>query len=194
MPVSAFTPSPGASAPRRIDRSRSSLFLVDFQEKLLPAMADRDATLQNALRLARAAALFALPVLATEQYRKGLGPTWPELAAVVPGFSPMEKLTFSGCTPEALDVLRNRKCRDVVLAGIESHVCVTQTALDLLDAGFRVFVTTDACSSRTPQNRQAGFERMQAAGAIPVSTEMVLFEWLGGAGTPEFKQILAWVK
>jgi len=169
--------------------------IVDIQEKLLPAIHEHERVLHNAIRLARGAAVFDLPVVVTEQYRKGLGATIPELAASVPAFNPAEKLAFSACgAPQVLEALGRGQIRHVLLCGIEAHVCVCQTALDLLEKGFTVFVAADAVSSRTPQNHQAGLERMRAAGALCVSTEMALFEWLGRAGTDEFKQVLALVK
>jgi nicotinamidase-related amidase len=179
---------------RRIHCAGSALLLVDIQERLLPAMWEAERTLERALQLARGAALLQLPILVTEQYRKGLGPTVPTLASAVPGFHPQEKLAFSGAEPEILDALRRSQAVDVLLAGIEAHVCVTQTALDLLDAGFRVVVLSDACSSRTPGNCQAGLDRMRQAGAIPATVEMVLFELLERAGTEPFKQILNLMK
>jgi nicotinamidase-related amidase len=131
----------------------------------------------------------------TEQYRKGLGPTVSALAEGVVGFQPREKLAFSACGAEGIVTeLRSKGICDAVLCGIEAHVCVTQTALDLLDLGFRVFVVQDAVGSRASENCQAGLDRMRSAGAIPVTTEMVLFELLEKAGTDQFKQILGLVK
>ena len=107
----------------------------------------------------------------------------------------MEKVAFSACGADGfVSTLKGKKVSDVILCGIEAHVCVTQTCLDLLDKGFRVFVAADAVASRTPENYRAGLDRMSAAGAAIVSTEMVLFELLGQAGTAAFRQILALVK
>jgi len=186
--------APAGTATRRLDRARAALLLVDLQENLLPSIWERARVVRESVRLVRGVSLLGLPVLVTEQYRRGLGPTVTEVASVVPDFDPVQKLAFSGCTPEILDRLRSRDLRDVVLCGIESHVCVTQTALDLLDAGFRVFPAADACSSRTPENWRSGLDRMQSAGSVLVSVEMVLFELLGRAGTDEFKRVLDLVK
>jgi nicotinamidase-related amidase len=186
--------APAGTPARRLDRARAALLLVDLQENLLPAIWERTRVVRESLRLAKGFSLLGLPVLVTEQYRRGLGPTLTEVASAVPNFDPVQKMAFSGCTPEILDRLRNRDLRDVVLCGIESHVCVTQTALDLLDAGFRVFAATDACSSRTPENWRSGLDRMQSAGSVLVSVEMALFELLGRAGTDEFKRMLDLVK
>ncbi len=136
-----------------------------------------------------------MPIFVTEQYRKGLGPTVPEVAAVIPDFAPLEKLAFSACGADGfVPALESKQVSDAVLCGIEAHVCVTQTCLSLLEKGFRVFVVADAISSRAAENYRYGVERMRAAGAVIVSTEMVLFELLGHAGTAEFKQVLPLVK
>ncbi len=182
-------------ASHRLARARAGLVVVDVQERLLPAISEKERVLQNVVRLIQGAVILQVPIFATEQYRKGLGGTAPEVAAAIPGFAPMEKLAFSACGASGfLPALEGRNVSDTVLCGIEAHVCVTQTCLDLLDAGFRVFVAADAVSSRTPENYRSGLERMSAAGAVLVSTEMVLFELLGQAGTAEFKQILELVK
>ncbi len=180
---------------RRLDRAHAGLVVVDIQERLLPAIYQPERVRENALRLVKGAAVLRVPVLVTEQYRKGLGPTVPELAAAIPGFAPMEKLSFSACGADGFTRrLKELKISEVLLCGIEAHVCVAQTGLGLLDEGFRVFAAADAISSRTPENYGAGVDRMRAAGAVIVSTEMALFELLGRAGTAEFKQLLPLVK
>jgi nicotinamidase-related amidase len=179
----------------RLTRARAGLVVVDIQERLLPAIFEKERVVENAVRLVRGAAILQVPIFATEQYRKGLGPTVPEVANAIPGFAPVEKLAFSACGAGGFGpALQSQQVSDVVLCGIEAHVCVTQTCLDLLDKGLRVFVVADAVSSRTPENYRIGPERMREAGAVIVSTEMVLFELLGQAGTPEFKQVLTLVK
>ena len=184
---------PNANA--RIVRKTAGLLVVDIQERLLPAIHDKERLLQNALRLARGAALFGLPVFVTEQYRKGLGPTAAELAAAIPDFAPVEKVAFSAChVPELLDSIRARGVTDLLVCGMEAHVCVCQTCLDLLQRGFRIFVVADAVGSRTAENRDLALQRLHDAGAVLVSTEMALFELLERAGTDEFKQVLALVK
>jgi len=139
--------------------------------------------------------MLGVPVFATEQYRKGLGATVAEVAVVIPGFTPMEKLTFSSCgAPGFVEALQTKGVKDVILCGIEAHVCVSQTCLDLMDRQYHVFVVADAVSSRTSENHRCGVERMRDAGAGIVSTEMILFELLGRAGTDEFKRMLPLVK
>jgi nicotinamidase-related amidase len=179
----------------RLTRANAGLVVVDVQERLLPAIFEQQRVVQNTMRLIQGAAVLRVPVFATEQYRKGLGPTVPEVAAVIPGFAPLEKLAFSACGATGfIPTLRNKQVSEVILCGIEAHVCVSQTCLDLLDEGFRVFVVADAVSSRTPENYRYGLDRMRAAGAVIVSTEMVLFELVEQAGTAEFKQVLTLVK
>lgn len=183
------------TTPRRIVRKKAALAVVDIQERLLPAIFEKDRVVQNSVRLIKGAAALKLSILATEQYRKGIGPTVPEIAAAIPNFAPIEKLAFSCCGADGfLTALEKAGATDIILCGIEAHVCVTQTCLDLLDKGCRVFVVADACSSRMPENHRIGLDRMRDARAIVVSTEMILFDLLDRAGTDEFKQVLALVK
>ena len=171
------------------------MIIVDVQQRLLPATFEPQRVVQNTVRLIQEAGILKVPIFATEQYRKGLGPTVPEVATAIPGFAPMEKLAFSACGAAGfIPALERKQVSQAILCGIEAHVCVTQTCLDLLDAGYRVFVAEDAVSSRTPENYRCGLDRMRAAGAVIVSSEMVLFELLERAGTEEFKQILNLVK
>lgn len=179
----------------RISRAKAGLVVVDIQEKFAPVIHELPRMIQNSLRLIKGAAILRVPVFATEQYRKGLGSTVPEIASAIPNFAPMEKNSFSCCgAPGFIETLQAKGVQDVILCGIEAHVCVCQTCLSLLDAGFRPFVIADAISSRTPDNHRLGVERMRDAGAVIVSTEMILFELLERAGTDEFKRILTMVK
>jgi nicotinamidase-related amidase len=179
----------------RLTRAKAGLVVVDVQERLLSAIFEQQRIVQNTVRLIQGAAVLRVPIFATEQYRKGLGPTVPEVAAAIPGFAPLEKLAFSACgAARFIPALKKKKVAEAILCGIEAHVCVSQTCLDLLDEGFRVFVAADAVSSRTPENYRFGLDRMKAAGAVVVSTEMALFELLEQAGSDEFKQILKLVK
>lgn len=158
-------------------------------------MHERERVVQNSLRLLRGALVLGIPILVTEQYRKGLGATVSEVAAEIPGFAPVEKTAFSACgAPGLLAGMKERGIADVILCGIEAHVCVCQTGLDLLDAGLRPFAAGDAISSRTPENKRSGLDRLRDAGATVVSTEMVLFELLGQAGGDAFKAILELVR
>lgn len=179
----------------RLRRATTALAVVDVQERLLPAIYEHQRVLQNCVRLIRGATILGLPIVATEQYPKGLGRTVPDVAAALAGVAPLEKVAFSACGAAGfLEALHNSKATHVLVCGIEAHVCVSQTCLDLLQAGRRVFVATDAVSSRTPENWRVGLHRMEQAGAVLVSTEMALFELLERAGTEEFKKILELVK
>ena len=180
---------------RRIVRSQTALAVIDIQERLLPAIFEGERVVQNTVRLIKGAKALEIPVLVTEQYKKGLGNTTPAVAAEIAGFAQMEKVAFSACGAGDFNgLLKAKNIGDVILCGIEAHVCVSQTCLDLLDDGFRVFVVADAISSRTAENHRIGIERMRDAGAVIVSVEMVLFELLEKAGTEQFKQILTLVK
>jgi nicotinamidase-related amidase len=180
---------------RRIVRAKAALAVIDIQERLLPAIFEGQRVVQNTVRLIKGARVLGLPILVTEQYKKGLGATTPAIAAEIADLTQMEKVAFSACGAAGFnEALKAKKVSDVILCGIEAHVCVSQTCLDLLDNGFRVFVVADAISSRTAENAHIGVERMRDAGAVIVSAEMVLFELLQTAGTEQFKQILTLVK
>lgn len=178
-----------------MDATRSSLLIVDVQENLGPVMADPRQVYANCATLLRAADRLAVPVTVSEQYPRGIGPTMGELKVLVPEGAVVEKIHFSCADEPAIRARLHGFGRgQVVVAGIEAHVCVLQTCLGLKAAGYDVFVVGDACSSRNPANHQAALARMGAAGIGVVTTEMVLFEWLKRAGTPEFKDLLKWIK
>ena len=158
-------------------------------------MFERERLVRNSVLLLKAATILAIPIWLTEQYRKGLGATVPEIAGQVPQLEPLQKMAFSAVGPDGfVTALRRKKISDAILCGIEAHVCVSQTCLDLLAKDLRVFVVVDAVSSRTAENYRIGIDRMRDAGATIVSTEMILFELIERAGTEEFKQILSLVK
>lgn len=171
-------------------RERSLLLLIDFQERLLPAI-DRGAErLARARLLLEIARLLGVPVLASEQYPKGLGPTVAELRARLDAGEIHAKLTFSCGRDEALAQAVGESGRDqLVLAGVETHVCVLQTALDFRARGLAVYVVADATGSRDEERRQLGLERMRQEGVHIVHSEMAAFEWLQQAGTDLFRQV-----
>ena len=177
--------------PALLRRERTGLILVDVQEAFRPVIDRFDATVAACGLLAEGFGLLGLPVLVSEQYPKGLGSTVEELAARLPeGAAPVEKLRFSAVGVDQFDsALAAAGCRSWVVAGIEAHVCVNQTVLDLLDRGYETHVAADAISSRTPENKALALERMAVAGAHVTSSEMALFELLEVAGSPEFKAI-----
>ena len=173
-----------------IDRDRSFLLLVDVQDRLLPAMAEPETLLRNAAILLKAAARLGVPVLASEQYPSGLGHTVPELASLLPAGAVMEKVAFS-CLGEAgpTDRIASFGRKQAVICGIEAHVCVLQTAMDLAAKGYEPFVVRDAVSSRAALSVDTALARFQKTGIEVVTTEMVVFEWLARAGTDEFKEV-----
>ena len=176
-------------------RAKAGLVVVDIQDRLLPQIFEKERLVQQTVLLLKGAAILRLPIFVTEQYRKRLGVTAPEIAAAIQPFAPVEKATFSACGADGfIASLEAKEVTDVLLCGMESHICILQTCLDLLEKRFRVFVVADAVSSRTRQNWCLGLERMRDAGAVIVSVEMVLFELLEKAATEEFKQILALVR
>jgi nicotinamidase-related amidase len=170
------------------------LVLVDFQGKLARIVQDSDAVIASARRLVRGAGVLDVPVLWTEQNPRGLGATVPELAELLPG-EPIAKLSFSCCGEGPfVEALERVGRKGVLLAGIEAHVCVYQTAADLLESGYEVEVVADAVSSRTAENKAIALARMRQLGAAITSVEMVLFELLGRAEGPRFKRLLEIVK
>ena len=191
------------------------LVLVDYQQRLMPAIEDAPSVLANAHRLAQAAQLLGVPTWGTEQNPSKLGPNDEVIRALCQ--KTLSKMHFSACADGLVDWLRppvrqasgnarslpkhlqkpqvaTPERPSLVVAGCEAHVCLLQTALDLLDEEFEVWVVTDACGSRSQRNRDAAYDRLAGAGAELVTTEMVLFEWLRTCEAPEFKQVQALIK
>ena len=199
-----------------LDAQDCQLVLVDYQQRLMPAIDDAASVLANAHRLAQAARLLHVPVWGTEQNPGKLGPNDESIRALCQ--RTLSKMHFSACADGLVEWLRppvkpaagNARSLPkhlqkpaqavaperptIVVAGCEAHVCLLQTALDLLDEEFEVWVVTDACSSRTVRNRDAAYDRLAGAGAELVTTEMVLFEWLRTCEAPEFKPVQALIK
>jgi len=181
--------------PLRIVREKAALVVIDIQERLVPPISGNETLLKNAVRLIKGCGILKVPTLVTEQYPKGLGATVPAIATALGEFSPFEKTVFSACGAEGVrDALNDKDVADAILCGIETHVCVAQTCLDFLERGLRVFVVSDAVSSRSEADHQLALQRMRDSGAIIVSSEMILFELLQRAGTPEFKEVQALIK
>jgi nicotinamidase-related amidase len=174
-----------------LSANKSSLLLIDIQDRLLPAMANSDQVIAKSKILLQAAETVGLPVTISEQYPKGLGRTVSALQANIA--KTFEKLSFSCWRDEALKAhlinLHETTRPLVIVAGIEAHVCVMQTCIDLANAGFGVFAVADAMSSRKSESATLAFERMRTAGVEIVNTEMVVFELLEKAGTAEFKAV-----
>lgn len=176
----------------QLEVTTSTLLLVDFQARLMPAIADHAAVLANAVRLARAAALLGVPALATEENPAGLGGTVPELAGLVPRI--VAKRFFDATREPELAPILAALTPCVVVAGCEAHVCVLQTVLGLLARGHAVALVADAIGSRAPASRTAALDRAARAGAVLLTTEMVLFEWVATCDHPRFNAILELVR
>ncbi len=174
-----------------LERDSTLLLVVDAQEAFRPAVLDFDRVVHNAGVLVQGAKALGVPVVVTEQYPKGLGHTVPELAGHLEGIEPLEKVCFSATDAEGFD-LDGRK--QALVCGIESHVCVSQTAHGLLEHGLEVHVARDAVTSRSEENKELGLHKMESSGAVLTSVETALFELLGAAGTEEFKRVQGLVK
>lgn len=174
---------------KRLTAETSVVVVIDIQDKLLPKIPDASRLVRNAAFLLDVAAQLGVPVRATEQYPKGLGPTTAEIARRLPA-PPPAKTSFSCCGAdtflEELEMLRRAK---VVLVGMETHVCVAQTAIDLLGAGLQVFLAVDAIAARGAVDHGTALRRLEQAGAVPTTVEAVAFEWLRDAAHTQFKAI-----
>jgi nicotinamidase-related amidase len=197
-----------------LDADECQLVLVDYQEKLMPAIHDGEAVLRNAVKLGRLAAMFGVPVWGTEENAQGLGPNLEQVRSLCA--KTLSKMHFDACADGLLDILRpparqggNARSLPkhlqkgapaaperpaVVIAGCETHVCLMQTALGLAEEELEVYVVTDACGSRTERDRDAAFDRLAGAGCELVTTEMVAFEWLRTAEHPALGDVLRLVK
>jgi nicotinamidase-related amidase len=176
----------------RLTANNSLLLVIDVQERLLPAIAQESNVdiVANTRLLLQSARLFDVPIVVSEQYPKGLGPTVSPIAEVLDGHQPIAKTEFSCAQNNALQSqVTSHNRSHLVLCGIEAHVCVLQTALDYLTEGFRLHVVSDGVGSRTESNRQIGLGVIEQAGGVITSAETVAFQWAGRAGTESFKAL-----
>jgi nicotinamidase-related amidase len=178
-----------------LDAAKTILLLIDFQERLFPVMHDKEKLLKNVITLIKGVKVLEIPIILTEQYPKGLGPTIPEIKELIPEIKAVEKVCFS-CTDEAAfnKALTTLKRKQVLIAGIEAHICVYQTAIALARLSYEVQVVGDCVASRDPENKMAALFKMGAMGIMPTTTEMALFELLKVAQGDKFKQISSIVK
>src|ERR1700722_2868236 len=184
-------------ARRPLEAEQCSLIVVDMQEKLLPPIWEKERLVRNVQLLIRLARILNIPTLVTTQYAKGLGNTVPDSASLLGGSSPVDKQTFSCFGSDAFCSLLKRlpgQRTTVLLCGMETHICVMQTAMGALREGYLVHVASDAVSSRTELNWRIGLDRMRAAGAILSSTEMMVYELLRSSGAPAFRELLPYLK
>ena len=178
----------------RLSSSTSALCVVDLQERLLPTIPTGPQVVEEAGRLLDAAAILGVPVLATEQYPKGLGPTVAPIASRLATAQTTEKLSFSCCGSEAFRGCIPAAVEAIVLCGLETHVCIAQTALDLLEAGLSVFLAVDAIGSRYALDHEVALRRLESAGAVLSTTEAILFEWCRSADNPAFRDLRTLLK
>jgi nicotinamidase-related amidase len=183
------------NAPAPLTTGNTALLVIDMQERLFPAMHEKEKLLRNMLKLIRGAQVLEIPIVLTEQYPKGLGPTLPEIKELLTNVSPIEKVSFNCCDEEVFcQALGALKRKQVLVAGIEAHICVYQTAVALSRSGYEVQVVGDCVASREPGNKLVALFRMGAAGVSPTTVEMALFELLRVAKGDKFKQISNIVK
>jgi nicotinamidase-related amidase len=176
-------------------RDDSLLLVIDYQEKLLKAFQEPAALIESCVKLIKFAQILNLPVLWTEQYPQGLGPTVPQIEQELEGRHPIEKVSFS-CfgEPAFVSNLSSFNKRQLIICGIETHICIEQTVLDALKAGYQCHIVLDACGSRKKKDHKAGMRKMEGAGATPACVEMVIYEILARSDSPEFREILKLVK
>ena len=178
-----------------LDRHQTQALCVDIQERLLPHIHGHDELVRRSATLIRGLRILDVPIIVTEQYTKGLGTTVPEIASALGTHQPIEKMSFSCCgNPDVEAALLGSRRHQIIVFGIEAHVCVQQTVLDLLAHGQKVVVIDDCVSSRSANDARVAIERMRQAGAVVSTMESVLFELLRVSGTQEFKSISALVK
>jgi nicotinamidase-related amidase len=180
-----------------LQSDQCALVLVDIQEKLLPPIFNNNELVKNSQLLVRLANILEIPVTVTTQYVKGLGPTVPEIASLLAGTQPIDKLQFGcfGCDEfrSALKSLPGNR-NTLLVCGMEAHICVMQTVLGALNDGYLVHVASDAIGSRVRWNWEVGIDRMRAAGAVISTTEMMIYELLRSSGTAQFKKMLPYLK
>ncbi|HLV86415.1 MAG TPA: hydrolase [Candidatus Sulfotelmatobacter sp.] len=182
---------------RPLEAEHCALLVIDIQEKLLPPIFERERLVRNAQLLIRAAGILKIPALISTQYAKGLGATVPEVASLLSGTEPVDKTLFSCFGSDAFCAAVKRipgQRNTLLLCGMESHVCVAQTALAALREGYLVHVASDAVSSRTEFNWKVGLERMRDAGAVISSTEMMIYELMRASSSAAFKELLPHLK
>jgi nicotinamidase-related amidase len=189
--------NPAEIARRPLEADQCALIVIDIQEKLLPPVFEKERLVKNSQLLIRLAGILKIPTLMTTQHAKGLGGTIPEISSLLPETQAIDKQMFSCFGSDVFCSLLKRlpgARTTVLLCGMESHICVAQTALSALREGYLVHVASDAVSSRTKWNWNIGLERMRAAGAVISSTEMIIYELLRSSGSLEFKEMLPYLK
>ncbi|MCX8170452.1 MAG: hydrolase [Candidatus Bathyarchaeota archaeon] len=178
-----------------LSRKNTILVIIDVQEKIFPPISDRERVLENTRKLIQFAKIIGMPIILTEQYPRGLGPTIPEIKDLIPDVEPIEKVEFSCFRSEKFrEAIERLNVESLIIVGIETHICITQTAIEGAEEGFRVCVVSDATSSRNPEDKEIALERLRDNGVIVASTEMLIYELLKKAGTQEFREALKLIK
>lgn len=174
-----------------LSEDNTGIVILDVQEKLMPVMGRKDRVVDNILKLIYLSKLYNLPLILTEQYPKWLGPTISEVKEALDTYEPLEKMHFNCCDADIFNArLKSEGFTNIILTGVESHICICLTCFSLLEKGYNVHVPQDAIDSRTDENWHIGLELMRGAGAQVTSTETVIYQILKKAGTKEFKAIL----
>jgi nicotinamidase-related amidase len=184
-------------ARRPLESDQCALIVIDIQEKLLPPIFQKEQLVRNSQLLIRASSVLKIPAIVSTQYSKGLGKTVPEIASLLPETEAIDKDRFSCFGSDVFCTLLKRlpgNRNTLLLCGMESHICVTQTALAALREGYIVHAASDAVSSRTEWNWKIGLERMRAAGAVISSTEMMIYELMRSSSSPAFKEMLPYLR
>ncbi|NLB53681.1 MAG: hydrolase [Syntrophomonadaceae bacterium] len=178
----------------RLEPQDTLIMIIDVQEKLMAAMKDKERVYKNINLLLETGKQLDIPVLVTEQYPRGLGPTVHEVAEHLADYKYMDKVTFSACNEGLFDILKEFGRKTVLITGSETHICVFQTARDLTEAGYNVHLVKDAVCSRFDENYENGIQLMRESGAVITNAETVVFDLLKQSGTPQFKVISSLVK
>ena len=178
-----------------LENKDTGLIIIDVQEKLMEVMGQKQRVIDNVIRLLELSKIFGLSVLFTEQYPKWLGSTLPEIVESSPSYDPISKMHFNCCDVEAFNErLNTLALKNIIVVGVETHICVFQTCVSLLEKGYHVHLPQDAVTSRTDENWQVGLKLMDKAGALITSTETVIYQIMKKAGTTEFKKMLKVIK
>jgi nicotinamidase-related amidase len=178
-----------------LNRENTGLLIIDVQEKLMDVMGRKQGIIENIIKLLHLSELFNLPLILTEQYPRWLGPTLKEVREFLPAYEPITKMHFNCCDVDAFnDRLEGERLQSVIVTGVESHICVFQTCVCLLQRGYAVHVPQDAVDSRTDDNWRVGLGLLREAGAHVTSTETIIYQIMGKAGTKEFKKMLKILK
>lgn len=178
-----------------LDLNNTALIIIDVQGKLANLMYQKESLFKNLTQIIKGAILLKIPIIMTEQNPKGLGPTIPEITELLPDIEPIPKMSFSCCgESDFMESLKEIGRSQLLITGIETHICVYQTSVDLVRMGYEVQVVSDAVSSRVQENRQLALQRMNDAGIRPVSVEMALFELIKTAEYPDFRKLSSIIK